>query len=120
MELTSRPVLGFLIDPLRRAPRALTLQDSGISVRGGAHNWIDFADIASRPAAESGMFSSSLAIALTGGARMALPAVRSTAASSFAQAMGDVWSEFNLRALDSEEGTIQLLLRQLDALRAPE
>lgn len=120
MELTSRPILGFLRDPLRRAPRALTLQDSGISLRGGARNWIAFDEIASRPAVESGRFSSSLALILTDGARVTLPAVNSATAGTFAEAVGDAWSEFNLRALAIEEGTIRRLLRLLDALRAPE
>lgn len=120
MEVTSRPILGFLGDPMGRAPRGLTLRDSGIAVRGGARSWIAFEEIASKPAIESGFLSSSLAVALAGGARVALPAVRSAAASAFAEAVTDAWSEFNLRALATEEGTIQRLLRQLDELRAPE
>jgi len=120
MKLSSRPILVFLSDPLRRALRGFTLRDSGLAVRGGARSWIGFEEIASRPATENGFLSSSLALALTGGAQVALPAVRSAAASSFAEAVGDAWSEFNLRALAAEEGTIQRLLRLLDALRAPE
>lgn len=120
MEISSRPILGILSDPLRRAPRMLTLRDTGIAVRGGARSWIAFGEIASRPAIKGGMFSTSLALALTGGARVALPAVRSAAASSFAEAVSNAWSEFNLRELNTEEGNIQRLLQQIEGLRAPE
>jgi DNA helicase-4 len=109
-----------LSDPLRRGPHGLTLQDSGIAVRGGARNWIAFDEIASKPTTRNGMLSSSLAIALTGDAQVALPAVRAAAASSFAEALSDAWSQYNLRALAAEDGTIQRLLLLLDALRAPE
>lgn len=80
MEVSSRPILGILSDPLRRAARRLTLRDSGIAVRGGARSWIGFEEIASRPAIEGGMFSTSLAHALTGGADNCFVCVRSRSA----------------------------------------
>lgn len=119
MELISRPILGFLKDPLRRCPRALSLQDTGIAAHGGKRRWIGFEEIAARPTTTRGMLLSSLALDLSGGVRVTLPAVTALAASSFAEAAGNAWSNFNLEQLAKEEEAIGSLLQSLDALQAP-
>ena len=119
MEIKSRPILGLLNDPLRRHPRRLELREESIHARGGTCNWISLGEIASRPSITGGMFSRTLVLELSGGQRLTIPAVRTVAAASFADAVGSAWSDFNLRALAQEETTIQRLLLRLEALRAP-
>lgn len=120
MKLTLRPILGFLRDPLRRYPRALSLQDAGVAAHGGERSWIGFEEISARPVTKHGMLSSTLALDLNGGAQVVLPTVKRAAANAFAEAVGNAWSKFTLEELAREEGAIRQLLRSLDALQAPE
>jgi DNA helicase-4 len=119
MEITSRPILGFLRDPLRRHPRKLCLREDGVDVSGGSHRWIGFEDIVSRPSIGGGVFFGTLALELTGGSHLVLPAVRMATATSFAEAVASAWSDFNLRALAREEDAVQRLLLTLETLKAP-
>ena len=120
MKLTSRPILGFLSDPLCQYPRALSLQAAGVAAHGGERSWIGFEEIAARPSTKRGMLSSSLALDLNGGVQVVLPAVNGAAASAFAEAIADAWSSSNLEELAKEEGAIRQLLRSLGALQASE
>lgn len=120
MKLNSQPILRSLSDPLRRYPRALSLQGAGIAVQGGERSWIGFEEISARPVTKRGMLWSSLALELNGGVRVVLPAANGAAANSFAEAVADAWSEFTLQELAKEEGAIRRLLQSLEALKAPE
>jgi len=120
MELKSQPLLAFLGDPRRRLPRALSLQGGGIAARGGKRANIGFEEVVAKPATKRGMLSSSFSLDLAGGKQIILPAVSKAAANSFAEAVGQAWSKFNLRELAKEEERIQRLLQSLEKLQAPE
>jgi DNA helicase-4 len=120
MELKSQPLLAFLGDPRRRLPRALSLQGSGIAARGGKRANIGFEEVVAKPATKRGMLSSSFSLDLAGGKQIILPAVSKAAANSFAEAVGQAGSKFNLRELGKEEERIQRLLQSLEKLQAPE
>ena len=119
MKLVSHPLLVFLIDPLRKHPRALTLQSDGVFVDGGPWGRIDFSDIVAAPNLKNGWVSSALAIDLGNGGCVQIPAVRSGAAKLFAQATTKAWSNYNIEALNREEDTIAHLLNKLESLKEP-
>jgi DNA helicase-4 len=120
MELKSQPLLAFLGDPRRRLPRALSLQGRGIAAHGGKRANIGFEEVVAKPATKRGMLSSSFSLDLAGGEQIILPAVSKAAAISFAEAVGQAWSKFNLGELAKEEERIQRLLQSLEKLQAPE
>ncbi len=120
MELKSQPLLAFLGDPRRRLPRALSLQGSGIAARGGKRANIGFEEVVAKPATKRGMLSSSFSLDLAGGKQIILPAVSKAAANTFAEAVGQAWSKFNLGELAKEEERIQRLLQSLEKFQAPE
>src|SRR6056297_1266678 len=75
MNLASKSLLGFLVDPLGRHPRSLTLQEKGIAARGAASPWIGLEAIATRPSVTKGLLSTSLSLDLGGGRNLTLPEV---------------------------------------------
>jgi len=120
MNLASRSFLGFLIDPLGRHPRSLTLQDKGIAARGAGSPWIGLESIATRPLVRKGLFSSSLALDLGGGRNLTLPAVDAFAARTFADAAATAWTDFNRAELEAEDAAVRRILQALDALTVPD
>lgn len=66
------------------------------------------------------MLSSCLALDLSGGTQVGLPAASTAATNSFAETVGQAWSRFNLDQLAREEVTIQRLLQFLEEFQAPE
>lgn len=120
MKLASKSFLGFLIDPLGRHPRFLTLQDKGIAVRGAGWTWVGFEAIATRPSVRTERFSSSLSLDLGSGRNLKLPAVDGSAAKKFADAAATAWAEFNRAKLGEEGDTVRRILQALEALRVPD
>ena len=120
MNLASKSFLGFLIDPLGRHPRSLTLQGKGIAVRGAGPSWIGFEDIATRPSVRKGFLSSSLSLDLGGGQNLTLPAVDASAARTFADAVATAWTHFNRAELAKEDATVRRILHKLEALKVPD
>ncbi|WP_425044674.1 UvrD-helicase domain-containing protein [Primorskyibacter sp. S87] len=120
MNLASKSFLGFLIDPFRRHPRSLTLQENGIAARGAGSPWIGFEAIATRPSVRKGLLSSSLSLDLGGDRNLTLPAVEPSAARTFADAATIAWVNFNRAELEKEDATVRRILHALDALMVPE
>lgn len=120
MNLASKTFLGFMVDPLGRHPRSLTLQDSGFAARGAGSPWIGFDAIATRPSVRKGLLLSSLALDLGGGRNLTLPAVEPSAARTFAEAATTAWSNFNRAELEKEDAAVRRILHALDALKVPE
>jgi DNA helicase IV len=116
MNLASISLLGFLVDPLGRHPRSLTLQEKGIAARGAGSPWIGFEAIATRPSVRKGILSSSLSLDLGGDRNLTLPAVDATAAKTFADAAATAWTNFNRAALEKEDAAVRRILHALDAL----
>lgn len=112
--------MGFLVDPLGRHPRSLTLQDDGIAARGAGSPWVGFEAIATRPSVKKGLLTSSLLLDLGGGRRLTLPAVPMSEARSFADAAASAWTDFNRAELEKEEGAVSRILQALDALKVPD
>ncbi len=120
MKLLSKTFLGFLVDPLGRHPRSLTLQHRGIAARGAGSPWVGFDAIATRPSIRKGLLSSSLSLDLGGGRNLTLPAVNASAARNFADATATAWTDFNRAELEKEEATVLRILHTLDALKVPD
>lgn len=120
LNLASKSFLGFLIDPLGRHPRSLTLQEKGISARGAGSPWIGLEAIATRPSVRKGLLSSSLSLDLGGGRNLTLPAVEPSAARTFAEAATTAWSNFNRAELEKEDAAVRRILHALDALKVPD
>nr|WP_229724302.1 UvrD-helicase domain-containing protein [Cribrihabitans marinus] len=120
MKLASKSFVGFLVDPLGRHPRCLTLQDKGIAARGAGSPWIGLERIATRPSVKKGIFSSSLLLDLGGGRHLTLPAVDASAARTFADAAATAWTDYNRAELEAEEAAVKRLLQALDALKVPD
>ena len=120
MNLASKSLLGFLIDPLGRHPRSLTLQEKGISARGAGSPWIGLEAIATRPSVTKGLLSSSLSLDLGGGRNLTLPAVEPSAARTFAEAATTAWTMFNRAELEKEDAAVRRILHALDALKLPD
>src|SRR6056297_2608042 len=120
MNLASKSFLGFLVDPLGRYPRSLTLQEAGIAARGAGSPWIGLNAIATRPTVIKGLLSSSLSIDLTGDRKLTLPAVDTSAAKKFADATATAWTDFNRAELEKEEAAVWHILHALDALKVPD
>lgn len=119
MNLTSKSFMGFLVDPLGRHPRSLTLQDDGIAARGAGSPWVGFETIATRPSVKKGLLSSSLMLDLGEGRRLTLPAVPISEARSFAESAAAAWTDFNRAELEKEEAAVHRILQALDALKVP-
>lgn len=119
MNIVSKSFLGFLVDPLGRHPRSLTLQDKGIAARGAGSPWIGFDAVATRPSIRKGLLSSSLSLDLGGGRNLTLPAVDAFSARNFADAAATAWTDFNRAELEKEEAAVLRILRALDALKVP-
>ncbi|UOA33133.1 DNA helicase IV [Sulfitobacter sp. DSM 110093] len=120
MNLVSKSFLGFLVDPLARHPRSLTLQDRGIAALGAGSPWIGFDTIATRPSIRNGFLSSSLSFDLGDGRNLTLPAVDASAARNFADAAATAWTDFNRAELENEEAAVLRILHALDALKVPD
>lgn len=120
MNLASKSFLGFLIDPLGRHPRSLTLQEKGIAANGAGLPWIGLEAIATRPSVSKGLLSSSLSLDLGGGRNLTLPAVDTSAAKEFADAAARAWSDFNRAELEKEDAAVRHILHALDALKVPD
>jgi len=120
MNLASKFFLGFLIDPLGRNPRSLTLHEKGIAARGAGSPWIGFDAIATRPSIRNGFLSSSLSFDLGDGRNLTLPAVDASAARNFADAAATAWTDFNRAELEKEEAAVLRILHALDALKVPD
>ena len=118
--LSSKSFLGFLIDPLGRHPRSLTLQKNGIAARGAGSPWIGLEDIVTRPSVKKGFLSSSLSLDLGGDRHLTLPAVDASAARTFADAATTAWTNFNRAELEKEDATVRRILHALDALKVPD
>lgn len=119
MKLVSRPFLAFLADPLGRKPRSLRLNQDGLAAAGRKQTDIGFGNISARPTVKSGLFSSSLSLALSDGSHLLLPAVRSTAAQVFSDATEKAWMQFNVEQLSKEEQSITSLLDAIGNLKSP-
>ena len=119
MDLTSKSFLRFLIDPLGRHPRSLTLQEKGIVARGAGSPWIGYEMLAARPSVRKGLLSSSLLLDLASGRNLTLPAVDTAEARNFADAAATAWQDFNRAELEKEDTTIRRILQALDALKVP-
>ena len=120
MNLASKSFLGFLVDPLSRHPRSLTLQEGGIAARGAGSPWIGLEAIATRPIVSKGLLSSSLSLDLEGDRNLTLPAVDTSAAKKFADATATAWTDFNRAELEKEEAAVRRILHALDALKVPD
>lgn len=120
MNLASKSFLRFLIDPLGRHPRSLTLQEKGISASGAGSPWIGLEAIATRPSVRKGLLSSSLSLDFGSGRNLTLPAVDASAARTFADADTTAWTDFNRAELENEDAAIRGLLHALDALKVPD
>ncbi len=120
MNLVSKPFLGFLVDPLGRHPRSLTLQEKGISARGAGSPWIGLEDISTSPSVKKGLLSSSLSLDLGAGRNLTLPAVDTTAAKKFADVAASAWTDFNREELEKEDVAVRRILQALDALKVPD
>ncbi|MEC7256372.1 MAG: hypothetical protein VXW58_01000, partial [Pseudomonadota bacterium] len=116
MNLASKSFLGFLIDPLGRHPRSLSLQEKGISARGAGSPWIGLEG----PSVRKGLLSSSLSLDLGGSRNLTLPAVEPSAARTFAEAVTTAWSDFNRAELEKEKAAVRRILHALDALKVPD
>ncbi|WP_417480587.1 UvrD-helicase domain-containing protein [Maricaulis maris] len=120
MKLESKSFLGFLIDPIGRHPRSLTLEDNGIAARGARSPWIGLKDISTRPSVTKGRISSSFALDLGGGRNLTLPAVDASAAKKFAEAAASAWIDFNRAELEKEDVAVRRILDTLDGLKVPD
>lgn len=120
MNLASKLFLRFLVDPLARHPRSLTLQDRGIAARGAGSPWIGFESIAARPSVRKGLLSSSLSLDLGGGRNLTLPAVEPSAARTFAEAATTAWTSFNRAELEKEDAAVRRILHALNVLKVPD
>ena len=120
MILASKSFLRFLIDPLGRHPRSLTLQEKGIAAHGAGSPWIGLEAIATRPSVRKGLLSSSLALDLGGGRNLTLPAVETSAVRKFAEAAASAWTDFNRAELEKEDAAVRRILHALDALKVPD
>lgn len=120
MNLASKSFLGFLVDPLSRHPRSLTLQEMGIAAHGAGSPCIGFEVIATRPSVRRGLLSSSLSLDLGGGRNLTLPAVDASTARTFADAATTAWMNFNRAELEKEDVAIRRILNALDALKVPD
>lgn len=120
MNLASKSFLGFLVDPLGRHPRSLTLQEKGIAARGAGSPWIGLEDISTRPSVRNGLFTSSLYLDLGGGRNLTLPATNTTAARIFANAAATAWADFNRKELENEDFAVRRILQALDVLKVPD
>lgn len=118
MNLSSKPLLRFLIDPLGRNPKALALQDRGIAAQGAGSPWVGFGSIVARPSVRKGRLASSLFLDLSGDRTLTLPAVDESAARHFADAVTAAWADFNRAELDREDAAVCHILQGLDALKA--
>lgn len=119
MELVAHPLLALLTDPFRRYPRALSLRENAVVAQGGARGRIAFEDIASVPLTTRRFLSSSLTLDAGGGAKIVLPAARTSEARAFADAVEKAWAKFNLEQLGKEEDSIRRIIKALDALETP-
>nr|WP_245544306.1 UvrD-helicase domain-containing protein [Oceanicola granulosus] len=120
MNLDSKFFMGFLIDPLGRHPRSLTLQEDGIAARGAGSPWIALGAMAKRPSVRKGVLSSSLMLDLGGGRYLTLPAVDTSEAEKFAQAAASAWIDFHRAELGKEDVAVQCILQALQALKVPD
>src|SRR6056297_418060 len=107
MNLASKSFLGFLVDPLGRHPRSLTLQEKGIAARGAGSPWIGLESIAMRPSVTKGLLTTSLSLDLGGGRNLSLPAVNASAARIFADAATSAWTNFNRAELEKEDAAVR-------------
>ncbi|WP_417729610.1 UvrD-helicase domain-containing protein [Roseovarius sp.] len=117
MKLTSNPILAVFSDPLRRHARTLSIQDAGVGVDGRTPCVVGFGEIATAPRQKKGLLFSTLTLTLDGGRQILLPAVRASAARSFAEATEQAWTRFNINKLTEEESGISSLLASLEALK---
>jgi DNA helicase-4 len=118
MKLVSRPFWAFLADPLRKHPRALTLEGQAVVATGGPHSLIELSDIMRAPTVQRGFFTASLTLDL-GNTRVILPAVPANAAISFGSAVEIAWTRYNRIQLAKEEESISFLLKAINQLNTP-
>ncbi|MGI1661355.1 UvrD-helicase domain-containing protein [Palleronia sp. KMU-117] len=118
-QLEARPLLGFLIDPLFRRPRALRLKDDGIAVQGGGLSWVGFEGLAAAPTVTRGLLSSTLHLPVIGEKDVRLTAAGKGAARAFAAEAEDAWRRFNTQWLKAEMPRIERVLSTLAGLESP-
>jgi DNA helicase IV len=119
MLLSSKPVLGFFVDPFFRRPRALRLTDHAVEAEGRPSQRISLEELAAAPAVTRGWLSSMLTVAGEGGTEIRLLAVRAEAAGAFASAVEEAWRSFNLRRLKGDAARIDSIRVALSELEAP-
>lgn len=119
MQISSRRLSSFIMDPLRRHPRYLALREQGIEARGGTRHWVGLEEIASKPSLRKGILSWTLELDLGKEAQLSLPAIPAAEGQAFAKTVAQEWERFNLDALAAAEPEVQRLLAALERLSKP-
>jgi DNA helicase-4 len=119
MRLRANPFFAFLLDPLRRDPRALSIAAGGLAIEGGPRSWVGFETLEAAPLIQGGFPATMLTLQLDGASTVRLRAVERSAAMSFASAIEAEWRKFNLTRLTSEETRISSLMSVVAELHAP-
>ncbi len=108
--MRAKPILAFLLDPLGRGPRLISLTSDGISVIGGAINWVPFAAIQAAPVVKNGFPASALILPIEGAKSIRVRAVDLSTAQAFATAVEAAWRNYNVSQLQANADRITSLL----------
>ncbi|MCZ8133555.1 MAG: UvrD-helicase domain-containing protein [Rhodobacteraceae bacterium] len=119
MRLRANSFLAFLLDPLRREPRSLSLGTDGLAIEGGSRSWVGFETVAAAPVLHGRFPATTLSLQLDSASPVRLRGVNRLAAISFASALEAEWRKFNLARLTGEEDRISPLLSVMAELHAP-
>lgn len=119
MEVSRKPLMGFLTDPFARGVRGFMLSTTGITVNGPNRRVESFRDLGAPPSITHGLLAATITLNPNNNEPVILKAVGRQAATAFGDATTTAWRAFAVLELDAHAAEIDHLLAVMARLADP-
>ncbi|KUJ77796.1 UvrD-helicase domain-containing protein [Ruegeria profundi] len=117
--IKSKPIVGFLLDPLGSHARQLTFEDHELTVGAKHAHRLHLRNLAEAPTVTKGLFGSQLSVHADDNSTYLLKGANHLEAMSFAEVVRAQWLVYNRECFEAEAQGITELLRTIDDLSEP-
>ncbi len=118
-QVKSKPIAGFVLNPIGTHPRQLSFQDQKLTVGTNHNGQVHLSDLADAPSVARKLLGSQLSVRTDDNTKYLLKGAKHSEAIAFAETVRTQWLAYNRVRFEAEASAISDLLRTIAELSDP-